>query len=497
MDNFSEFSRQSSKGILVIYGRLMVRLFKATWVLFFLFFTQWFSKLSGRELLYVLLGLGFVLIFLLVRAYLIYRNYQFKIEGDYFILKQGILSKSNTSISFDRIQNINFKQNLIQQAINVYGVSIETAGSKKTEIYIKALSHEKAKALKNKISVSKISTEAIPKTEKEKPLLTISIKELFKVSLTENHLQSLLLFLALLIGFYQQIEQILESLGQKEFLKEYLSESSDAVFGSVILIAVFLFILTVIAIVSSFVRVFLFHFNLTLFAKKEAFEINQGLLTKKSIVLKKQKVQSIVVSTNPLKRRIGISYITFKQAVSGKTKKNKDKLIRIVGCKADQSLQVKEHLFDIEELENSERLYPTNYYKVRMLFQSFLLIVVINIFLYLVSHNLNAFYVNIGLVPLCYFLVHKKYKKRFFKLTDDMLLVGKGLIETHRTYFELFKVQSVKMKQTIFQQRKNVVDIVLQTASGKIRIPCVETEKANEMYNYLLYKVETSTEPWM
>ncbi|MFY0629274.1 MAG: PH domain-containing protein [Flavobacteriaceae bacterium] len=497
MDNFSEFSRQSPKGIVVIYGRLMVRLFKATWVLFFLFFTQWFSKLSGRELLYVFLGFGFVLLFLLVRAYLIYRNYQFKIEGDYFILKQGILSKSNTSISFDRVQNINFKQNLIQQAINVYGVSIETAGSKKTEIYIKALSHEKAKALKNKISTNKNTLEAVPKKEKIKPLLSINIKELFKVSLTENHLQSLLLFLALLFGFYQQIEQLLDSLGQKEFLKEYLSESSDAVFGSIMLIVIFLFILTIIAIISSFVRVFLFHFNLTLFAKKEAFEINQGLLTKKSIVLKKQKVQSIVVSTNPLKRRIGISYITFKQAVSGKTKKNKDKLIRVVGCKENQSLKVKEHLFNIEELENNEKLYPTSYYKGRMLFQSFLLLIVLNTILYLVFQGLNIFYANIGLVPLFYFLVHKKYKKRFYKLTDNMLLVGKGLVETHRTYFELFKVQSVKMKQTIFQQRKNVVDIVLQTASGKIRIPCIEVKKANHMYNYLLYTVETSTEPWM
>ena len=57
-----------------------------------------------------------------------------------------MLKKKNTSISFDRIQNINFKQTLIQQLINVYEVSIETAGSKDTEIAIKALTYNKAQA---------------------------------------------------------------------------------------------------------------------------------------------------------------------------------------------------------------------------------------------------------------------------------------------------------------------------------------------------------------
>ena len=51
--------------------------------------------------------------------------------------------------------------------------------------------------------------------EEIKPLLRIGFLELFKVSLTENHLQNLLLFFGILIGFYQQIEQLLASLGRK------------------------------------------------------------------------------------------------------------------------------------------------------------------------------------------------------------------------------------------------------------------------------------------
>ena len=61
------------------------------------------------------------------------------------------------------------------------------------------------------------------------------------------------------------------------------------------------------AVLSSFVRVFLNHFNLVVYIKKAVFEISQGLTTKKSIVLRKEKVQHITVKTNPLKKILGIA----------------------------------------------------------------------------------------------------------------------------------------------------------------------------------------------
>ncbi len=48
------------------------------------------------------------------------------------------------------------------------------------------------------------------------------------------------------------------------------------------------------------------------------------------------------------------------------------------------------------------------------------------------------------------------------------------------------------MKQTIFQERNKVADLVFQTASGKIKIPCIEKSEAIKIYNYTLFKVETS-----
>jgi putative membrane protein len=110
--NFSNFSRQSSKGVLVIYINIIYNVIKFTWFLLFLIIKD-FSKVSARVgVNYMYLGLVLILLFLLFRSYLIYKNFQFKIEDEHFILKQGILKKTNTAIPFHRIQNINFKQNI-------------------------------------------------------------------------------------------------------------------------------------------------------------------------------------------------------------------------------------------------------------------------------------------------------------------------------------------------------------------------------------------------
>lgn len=493
---FTEFSKQSPRGILVIYFRQLYSTIKITWILIF-FALKDFSKITQIGDGYVYATLIVLLLVYLVRAYLIYQNFQFKVDENHFILKHGIFSKVNISIPFDRIQNINFKQNLIQQLINVHEVSIETAGSSQTEITIKALDLKKAQALKQLIFKRNKTKGDNLLVEDEKPLLRISPLELFKVSLTENHLKNLFFFILLLVGFFQQIQQIADSFGETDKLDGFIEESSNAITPNIIIILTLVSVLTIIAFVTSFVRVFLTHFNLTTFQKKNSFEINQGLFTKKSIVLKKKKVQSIVVSTNPLKRLIGISFITFKQAVSGQVNTKKNKVIKIVGCKKNQVDVVRTSLYTIDEIEQSDKKYPANYYAKRVYIYNFLFLIIGYGALFFLLFDLNSLLSILLVIPLMLFLIRKKLRKRFYKISNNYLLLGSGLIETHLAYLELFKVQNIKLKQSYFQQRRNVADIVLQTASGKITLPCLSFSEASKLYNYILFKVEKSTKEWM
>lgn len=495
-ENFSHFRRQSTKGILIIYMNLLYKVLRAFWILLFLFI-QKFSKISENTLLYIYLGVGLLLVFFLVRAFLIFKNFQFKIENNHFILKKGIIKKTDTSIPFDRIQNINFKQNIIQQIINVHEVNIETAGSSKAEISIKALSYKDAKALKNAITIFDKRIEQEEVLNDEKPFLKIGFLELMKVSLTENHLQSLVLFVAVLIGFYQQIDEVFKGLGKRDIIDNYISENTSALETSVIFILSLVIFFTLIAVLSSVVRVVLKHFNLTVYIKNNALEIYQGLTTKKSVILKKNKVQHITVSHNPIKKKLGISFITFKQAVSGKVKKKQDKIIRIVGCKTHQVLAIKHLLFPDENLDDFDKNYSDNYLKIRLYLRSLLFFVLMNVVFFFGFENYYIFLINAFLIPVFILFIEIKFKKIYYLFNNEIILIGSGTIETHKTYLPFFKVQNIQMKQTIFQARKNVADIVFQTASGKIKIPCLDLEKAFQIYNYTLFKIESITKSWM
>ncbi len=215
-----------------------------------------FLRFLKVQLVYIYIGVAALLMFFLIRAFLIFKNFQFKIVHNHFILKKGILKKTNTSIPFDRIQNINFKQNIIQQIIDVHEVNIETAGSSKAEISIKALSYKEASALKQAITVLDNNSNATSSIETvEKPLLKVGFFALIKVSLTENHLQSLLLLLAVLVGFFQQINDLFDRLGKQDILDNYITKNTSSLESNVLLIVGFLILLSVTAVLSSLVRV--------------------------------------------------------------------------------------------------------------------------------------------------------------------------------------------------------------------------------------------------
>jgi putative membrane protein len=134
---------------------------------------------------------------------------------------------------------------------------------------------------------------------------------------------------------------------------------------------------------------------------------------------------------------------------------------------------------------------------MRLYFRCVLVLIIINIVLYLGFENSSIFWINSLLIPIFIGATEVSFKKRYYLFNTDILIVGSGTIETQKTYLPFFKVQNVKLKQTLFQAQKNVADIVFQTASGKIKIPCIHIEKAKKIYNYTLFKIETSQKLWM
>ena len=82
--------------------------------------------------------------------------------------------------------------------------------------------------------------------------------------------------------------------------------------------------------------------------------------------------------------------------------------------------------------------------------------------------------------------------------------VNQGVIEIKKGWFfpaqvsiKHYKLQNIKYKQSIFQRRKNLATLVLYTAAGAEAMPHIPAAKAELLYHYLLFKIESSDKGWM
>jgi putative membrane protein len=65
------------------------------------------------------------------------------------------------------------------------------------------------------------------------------------------------------------------------------------------------------------------------------------------------------------------------------------------------------------------------------------------------------------------------------------------------TLLPVYKVQSVRIRQSFFQRRRSLASVELYTAGGSVRVPFLPLDLARALQDYVLYRVESRREDWM
>lgn len=142
---FSQPTRQSSAAIIFILGGVLKMLFRQLWVVILIFFfNRKNTGIDGYTLFFLGLA-GFTALLSLLN----YFNLFFYIKDGELVLEKGVIRKSKISVPLDRVQTVNFRQNIIHQLLNVVAVEIDTAGSSNKEFRLHALSKQQADLLRD------------------------------------------------------------------------------------------------------------------------------------------------------------------------------------------------------------------------------------------------------------------------------------------------------------------------------------------------------------
>jgi len=501
--NFNLFEvpqRQSEIGILLIFLTRIFNLLKGFWaVIIYLLFTG-----SGDiNLIYIVLGLGVISMLVLFYSFVYYRKFLFHIDykNQEFVLQKGVFNTEDITIPFDRIQQVYTKRSILQRILNVNSFVIETAGSKKEEISIKAISNEKANQLlailikaKDKYS-EKITDSESTGTTSENQLWThkLSFLSLLKIGISTNYLRGLALIAAFFSTIYNELRSVSEE--HSEIIQKYLDQLPGAMesVSIFLLIAILVLFLSVLITVA---EVFIKYFNLKLTQTKNSLELEMGLKTNTKVSLQPRRVQLFQVITNPVQKWMNL-YEVHISVANSENQLQKSK-IKIPGLDQATVAKVKSFLYSDEASAFERTFSPDRILLVRRL----IIALVPALFSYFLVSFVDAISFTTWLMLAGLYaviaLIWQTLMFRSLKLIVSEAFIFKkyGVWNKKEERLEIYKIQSISVFQPLWYEKKNLVNIIFHTAGGDISFRTVN-KNVLPYINYMFYKIESNSRSWM
>ncbi|WP_165953103.1 PH domain-containing protein [Pedobacter changchengzhani] len=497
--DFSKPQRQSAFGIIIMAAHTVVKLGKAFGVLIILAFV----KTPSNYLAYMVLGIGLIILLSFVFAYLWYINFTFFLDQtkQEFVVNKGIFNRDQVTIPFNKIQQVNINQSILQKIIGVYGLKIDTAGSNGEEVSIKAIDEASAYNLKEHLlnkkafNVDDTLVEQIHNQIKQTPFLRISSLTLLKVGLTSNYGRSLLSIVAFLYGIYE-LRHLVDSfkIDKGEIQSTLSSMVSIATF--IILIAAILILLLVINLVRTFYK----YFELEITKHEHSLLISFGLIAKKTTLVSPNKVQISKYSQNYFQKKLNILNMSLKQAHFGESKKGHEmqgNTIDIPGCNLKEKNELLKMILGQQPLNGKTFVPNWRFLNLPIFFKIVFPVAVFLIVGFNVPEVKSFFGLAIPYSVIGILMIYISYRKHRIAVSQYFIIKSSGIWDISKEIVSPNKIQAITTFQYPWHKSIDVGHLCLHTAAGKIHFKYGNYTEIKLLVNYWLYQVESGNEDWM
>ncbi len=490
--DFSINTRQSKVAILLLIYKFYKAIVRGILPIIAIFI---FGSKDNKAI-YIYIAIGVISLIVFIMSILSYYRFYFRLENGELYIEKGVFKKTKLNIPFERIQTVNFEQNILLQIFNKYKVEVDTAGSAKKEFSFDALDKDIAEELREYILSRKsqsIQEEQYTLEEEEevevKQIYRLSIKNLLKVGITENHLKAGGWLLAVIAYFFS----LSNDFGFK--IEDEIEKNVGGINYNIINIIYSIGFVILLFVVISVIRTSLKYFDLKFERIISGFKIHSGLLNRKEYTAPDNKIQKVAWGDNPLRRIFGIFIIFFKQARSIESDNNKSINVPIIGKENIQDVLA--YLYGKELDEKSYDFGLSKHFFFREVIYFVLIPSIIGI---LVSIYLeNYLFIIPCVLYFLYFTIIRwvQWKKSGYSINDKFLRRKKGIYGNYHEIIPWYKTQSVEVTQSLYQRRYKLANFVLHTAAGSTIIPYISLGQAQKLRDYALYIAETDRREWM
>jgi len=324
--------------------------------------------------------------------------------------------------------------------------------------------------------------------EEEELIAQLSIGDLFKIGVSYNHLKSAGIIIGAIVWFFSELEDIMPDLMNED-------NALMAVIGTGSILALFVLLaFTVISFLFSMIRSFFRYYDLNFKRRGNGFKIISGLITRQEFSALDNKIQQVGWKDNLLQKKLfGIFDFTLKQA--GSVAINSKKSINIPGVDFTQIKSIIRYHFG--ELDLSQ--FEFNAVSKKMLYRWWLYLTIVFLPIIIMAFTVEWF---VGVFVILWYLFFgysqwKSYHKTKYAISQNVLCIRGGTYGDENVLIKLHKIQSLEINQSPYQKRHELASLIINTASGKNKIPYIPLARAKKMSNLLLYKVQSSNKSWM
>ena len=410
-----------------------------------------------------------------------YRRFEYELTDDGLEITSGVVSRRNREIPLGRIQNVDISRNLLQRALSIAALDLETAGGGQTEASLRYVGYDEAKRLQREIQQRKRREEVEPsegetaESEAETPAgpgesaeaRTGTDRKAAETADREERLFELttgeLALLSVLSLDFRYLSILAFGPAAFPFVPGF---AELALLGGMVLLATLAVGVWTISAAVTFARYY--GFRLTRVGDELRYE--RGLLQRYDGSIPLAKVQTLTLEANVLMRRFGYASLAVEtagygpgQAPSGGSEAaiplaTRDRVVRLAN--------------EVETFESPDFSRPPKRARTRYAIRYALALAGLAGVLLAVRSVLgrpSTWY--LALAPLAFVVLtpvaaHLKWANRGYATGESHVFTRNGFWTRTTKVVPYYRVQTVIQVQTVFQRRRRLASVLIDTASS-------------------------------
>ncbi|MEF8888181.1 MAG: PH domain-containing protein [Haloarculaceae archaeon] len=386
------------------------------------------------------------------------RRFSYEVTEDTFDIASGVLSRREREIPYERVQNVDISENVLQRLLGLAQLRIETAGGSGTEAQLRYVTRAEAGRLQELLGERKRRTagevdstaedDATGTAVETETLFTLSDRELGILGVVSADLRLLGLASVLLSGFAPQIAAQLQP-----------GPDLVSLAGPVLALLGLLGLWALSAITA----VFRFY-GFELRRRADELRYERGLLQRYSGTIPVDKVQTLRLRENVLARALGYAGLVIETAGYGPGQDG--------GAQSAVPLAKRERALalarEVEPVGAVEFERPPRRARTRYAARYGLAVAGLTAGVWAVDALtgwLPLWYLAAGLLLAVPPAAHLAWRHRGYHVGEDYFVTRNGFWRRETVVVPYDRVQTVANSQSVFQRRRDLGTVRVDTAS--------------------------------